>query len=248
MAEKYQQNTRRKVHVIRGNLANAGSNRNLIDVLSNLGDKLTIDLSNVAQYVEHPTDLVNGLNAFARASHGGNASIMATYQAENRGNPYSIFFAVGKDPTASEEQEKAGYIDWTYYYFPYLVHYNESITKKDLTVVEVNDDEMVPNLAGFLFGAFKKQKTRNFSNEIIITGFFNHVYLSMNDEFKEKIYKKTYEDFLVPELNARDLPQEMQNNYEKTLKNAFDAIAKNNLEYLVKTSKFKPGPLGFFLY
>ena len=91
------------------------------------------------------------------------------------------------------------------------MHYNESITKKDLTVVEVNDDEMVPNLAGFLFGAFKKQKTRNFSNEIIITGFFNHVYLSMNYEFKEKIYKKTYEDFLVPELNARDLPQEMQN-------------------------------------
>lgn len=103
-----------RIHVIRGNFGAVSSNARLLHVLSELKTNITLDHSNLLQYVSNEkTKYAQTIEAFAHAAHDNNFAILATIQSHSQ--RYDLWpFAIGCDPAL----EKDDGIQWVYHYFP----------------------------------------------------------------------------------------------------------------------------------
>lgn len=105
-----------RIHVIRGNFASINANLRLINVLRELRTNITLDHSNLLQYVaETRTAYAKTVEALANVAHHNDLAILATTQHHRQ--CYRLWpFIIGSDPSLTQEQSDL--IQWVYYYYP----------------------------------------------------------------------------------------------------------------------------------
>jgi hypothetical protein len=105
-----------KIHVIRGNFASINSTSRLLDVLKELHTNITLDHSNLLQYVvDARTNYASTIDAFCGAAHNQDFAMLATTQHNNQ--CYRLWpFIISSDPSLPCDNEER--IQWVYYYYP----------------------------------------------------------------------------------------------------------------------------------
>lgn len=119
--EKWQKITQsireNRIHVIRGNFGSKSSLANLLPSLSELKTSITLDHSNLSQYVaETVTKYAEAIEAFSQVAANNDFAVLATLQNFRQESFRMWPFVVGVDPmTAPSDSES---IIWRYWYFP----------------------------------------------------------------------------------------------------------------------------------
>jgi hypothetical protein len=112
-----------QIHVIRGNFGSVQANKSLLYVLKKLDTHITLDHSNLLQYVSNKkTEYSKSIEAFIECAQHHDVAILATSQAFNERHEYWPF-VVGRDFWPVDKNtllplKNDDGIQWVYYYFP----------------------------------------------------------------------------------------------------------------------------------
>lgn len=108
----------RRINVIRGNLTNIDGIWRLISVMDAINSGLTVDVSNVCQYVDERKDFAKALEKLQLTSPDDVSAIVTTHVYCKPSSRYD-----------SAIKGRLGKVDWDYYFFENIGDYIRSLKK-----------------------------------------------------------------------------------------------------------------------
>ena len=201
-----------KISVIRGNLGYSESNKVLIEILQKNPRDITLDMSNIAEYIKNKVQLEEAIKAIAATTPTKHMTILATDQAGKMG-PSLQLFALGNE----EKISLTGYYQcfrWTYYYFPNEEIYcsctknafNRSIERSSNIIynetIYIAGEQQINDCAFLLAKLLEENipKARE-----ILRNFPKYYGFNIANEDLTLIYKKVLENYIQSMLEERDV-------------------------------------------